>query len=154
MFAFFFETIISPGFAGWCLKGVMPLFGITPLTCTHFAPANFSDFGIISPFYIGPMSRYTRFMVIFPSPVGKGQHGRSQRGTWARKPLVRGISLKVVLLARLLLLGGHTSSPPNNPLILRYFEAFWGAKFWKWEKLGATKPLSRLFFDLWNEYRK
>ena len=68
---------------------------------------------------------------ISPSPAGKGQHGRSQRGTWARKPLVRGISLKVVLLARLLLLGGHTSAPPNNPLILRYFGAFWVAKFWK-----------------------
>ena len=52
----------SLGFAGRC-----PPAGwrqaTQPLTSTLFDPANFSDFGIISPFYIGPMSRYTRFMV-------------------------------------------------------------------------------------------
>ena len=94
----------------------------------------------MSPFHIGPTSRYTRFMVHLPSPAGKGQHGRSQRGTWARKPLVRGISLKVAPLAETLLLGGHTSAPPNNPLILRYFGAFWVAESSLLQNLGAAKP--------------
>lgn len=75
-----------------------------------------------------------------PSPAGKGQHGRSQRGIWARKSPVRGISLKVAPLAETLLLGGQTSAPPNNPLILRYFGAFWVAESSLLQNLGAAKP--------------
>ena len=56
---------------------------------------------------------YSVHGISLPSPAGKGQHGRSQRGIWARKSPVRGISLKVAPLAETLLLGGQTSAPPK-----------------------------------------
>lgn len=79
----------------------------------------------MSPFHIGPTSRYTRFMVyLSKSGRKRGQHGRPQRGIWARKPLVRGILLKVALLTETLLLGGQISEPSHNPLMLWCFGRF------------------------------
>ena len=98
------------------------------LTSTHFDPTIFLDFRKIV--VVSHRANESIYLAhgTSPSPAGKGQHGLSQRGTWARKPQARGVLLKVASLAETLLLGGQISVPPNNPLILRCFGVFWVAE--------------------------